>query len=137
MAVKSVARPGQESTTEPQPPYVLRGHGLFEIHREELQYLGAGKWLIPSGSESDKVYEVRVSTARPERQRCECTGFMHHDHCSHLVCAELAHKKSAICDGCGERKYWPELTEVQEEDELLSWYPGDVLCWSCCRHHWA
>jgi hypothetical protein len=134
---QTIARSGQETTTEPQPPYVLRGHSMFELYRDELTYMGGGRWLIPSGSESGKVYEVRVSTTRPERQRCECTGFQHHNHCSHLVAASLAHERSAVCDYCGERKYWQELTEVQEEDELLSWYPGDVLCWSCTRHHWA
>src|SRR4051794_4019738 len=134
MAVKTIARPGHETTTEPQPAYILRGYGLFALYREDLQYIGAGKWLIPSGSTSDKLYEVRVGV---RRLSCECVGFMNHNHCSHVVCAELAHKKSAVCDCCGERKYWAELFEVQEEDELLAWYPGDVLCRSCARRHWA
>ena len=129
--MKSLAHPAHQST-EPQPAYVLRGHGLFELHRDELRYIGAGKWLIPSGSEYSKDYEVRIGSSRhPERSRCECTGYQHHDHCSHLVCATLAHRRSAICDSCGERRWWPELTEVQEEDELLAWFVGDHLCDSC------
>jgi hypothetical protein len=127
-----------QSSTETTPAYVLRGHGLFELRRDELEYVGAGKWLIPSGSQAGKVYEVRVGAPRhPERSRCERVGFQHHNHCSHLICAEIAHRRSAVCDACGERKYWPELTQVHEDDELLAWFPGDVLCRSCVRHHWA
>src|SRR4051794_36170444 len=138
MATTSLPVGRRESTTEPTPDYVWRGHGMFEVHRDELQYLGAGKWLIPSGSTNDKLYEVRVgSPAHPERSRCECLGFQHHNHCSHLICAGIAHRKSAVCDACGERHYWPELQEVLEEDGLLSWWPGDVLCRTCARRHWA
>jgi hypothetical protein len=86
MAVPSVPAPATEAT----PDYVWRRRGLFETYRDELQYLGGGVWLFPSGSESGKLYEVRVGS-RPERNRCECVGFQHHGHCSHLICAELAH----------------------------------------------
>jgi hypothetical protein len=89
------------------PDYVWRGRGLFETYRDEILagYQGGGKWLIPSGTESAKLYEVRVgSPRRPERNRCECAGHHRHGHCSHVVCACLAHKKSAVCDCCGERR---------------------------------
>jgi len=137
VAETSLAQPAHLSTTEPQPGYVLRGLGLFELHRDEILregYQGGGKWLIPSGSESAKLYEVRVGT-RPERNRCECVGFHHHKHCSHVVCASIARKKSALCDCCGERRWWPELTEVQEDHESLTWFPGDLLCAGCLRDH--
>lgn len=124
------------STPEPPPAYVLRGAGLFETYRDELQYIGGGKWLIPSGTESGKTYEVRVGI-RPERNRCECTGFHRHEHCSHVVCATIARKKSALCDCCGERRWWSALTEVQEDHELLAWFPGDRLCATCIPGHWA
>lgn len=138
MIEASVARPGQESTRnpEPTPDYVWRGRGLFEAYREDLEYLGGGRWLVPSGSAAGKVYEVRVGT-RPERNRCECAGFGHHRHCSHVVCAAIASKKSAVCDCCGERRWWSELVEVQEDHELLAWFPGDRLCAGCCPGHWA
>jgi hypothetical protein len=117
---------------------VWRGRGLFEAYREDLAYLGGGKWLVPSGGTVGKLYEVRVgSPRRPNRSSCECVGFQHHDHCSHLVCAELAHRKSAVCDACGERKYWPQLREVHEEDGLLAWFPGDRLCKGCVREYWS
>jgi hypothetical protein len=131
MAETSLAQRAHQSTPEEGPPaYVLRGRGLCETYRDDLQYIGGGKWLIPSGTESGKLYEARVGT-RPERHRCECVGFRHHHHCSHVVCAKLAHRKSRICDGCGERRWWKHLNEVREDDELLSWFPGDVLCSGC------
>jgi hypothetical protein len=133
--------PQSRNTTEPTPAYVLRGAGLFEIYRDELVYLGSGRWFIPSGSGQGKGYIARPGR-RPE---CECQGFSSHKHCSHVACAEIATRKSAVCDECGERCWWPQLRVVEESDELLSWYPGDVLCrecvgagaWSClprCGH---
>jgi hypothetical protein len=139
MGTTSLPATPRESTTEPQPAYVLRGYGLFELHQDQFNYIGAGKWLIPSGTEAGKVYEVRVGSPRhPERSRCECVGYQHHGHCSHLICATLAHRRSAVCDSCGERKYWPELQEVHEEDGLLAWFPGDRLCDFCvAKGVWA
>ncbi len=125
----------QRATTS-TPDYVWRGVGLFTAYCEELAYLGGGRWLVPSGSESGKTYEVRVGT-RPEHNRCECVGFQRHEHCSHLVCAGIARKKSAVCDCCGRRRWWSQLTEVHEDDGLLAWFPGDVLCEDCVPGHWA
>jgi hypothetical protein len=135
----SLAHPAHQSTTELQPAYVPRGLGLFELHRDEILagYQGGGKWLIPSGTESGRVYEVRVGL-RPERNRCECSGHHRYGHCSHVVCASIARKKSAICDCCGERRWWSELSEVQEEHGLLAWFVGDRICADCVRTgHWA
>ncbi len=130
MVNPSVAHPRTLTTPEPTPEYVLRGHGLFELHRDELAYLGAGTWLIPSGSDGSRSYEVRVGV-RPERNRCECVGFQHHGHCSHVICASIAKKKSAICDACGARHYLEALREVHDEDGLTSWLAGDRLCSKC------
>lgn len=125
-------------TPEPTPDYVWRGRGLFEAYRDDLEYLGGGRWLVPSGRAVGKVYEVRVAYTRQARDRCECRGFASHAHCSHVVCASIAAKKSAVCDCCGERRWWRQLTEVQEDDGLLAWFPGDRLCDDCARSgHWA
>ncbi len=132
MIDQSLAHSGHESTTEPTPEYVLRGHGLFELHRDQLAYLGSGTWLIPSGSDGSRSYEVRPGT-RSKFARCECIGFQHHGHCSHIVCATIAKKRSAICDACGERHWHVDLREVFEEDGLTSWHPGDRLCEKCIR----
>ena len=135
MATTTVAHPAPESTTE--PGYVLRGHGLFELHRDELLsgYQGGGRWLVPSGTVADRLYEVRVGVRRPST--CECVGYQHHQHCSHVVAAKLASKKSALCDCCGERHWDREPVEVTEEDGLLSWYEGDRLCRECVPRFWA
>ncbi len=120
---------------EALPAYTLRGLGLFEIHGEEVlaNYQGAGKWIVPSGTIPDLSYEVRVSPMRPDRDRCECTGFQHHGRCSHHVAAQRVARRSAMCDACGSRRWWSEITEVFEDDELLSWYPGDRVCRACIR----
>lgn len=134
MSTTTVAHPAPEST--PQPGYVLRGLGLFELHQDVILegYQGAGRWLIPSGTVADRLYGVRAY-ARPDRSRCECVGFAHHKHCSHIVCATIARKKSAVCDGCGRRFRHRELVEVTEDHESLTWFPGDRLCRRECAHH--
>ena len=98
MTTTRIAHPAHQSTTE--PAYVLRGLGIFELHRDALleSYQGGGRWLVPSGSEGGKVYEVRVGR-RPERNRCECRGFASYGHCSHLVAvpARRGQEAELIC----------------------------------------
>ncbi|PLS85037.1 MAG: hypothetical protein CYG60_14710, partial [Actinobacteria bacterium] len=67
--------PKVQHPSTPEPAYVLRGLGLFELHAGEIlaSYKGGGKYLVPSGTEANGLYEVRVGT-RPERNRCECRG---------------------------------------------------------------
>jgi hypothetical protein len=128
VTTQSLAHPEHETI----PEYVLRGRGLFETYSETIlaDYLGAGVWLIPSGSSSGTVYETRPGTRR-KAARCECRGFYHHHHCSHVEAASLAARKSAVCDSCGVRRWNSDLTEVFEEDESSCWYVGDLLCQSC------
>ncbi len=134
MIDQTIAHPGHQSTTESTPGYVLRGLGLFELHRERILagYQGGGRWLVPSGTDCAKVYEVRTGT-RPERNRCECVGFQHHRHCSHLVCAHRVAELSAVCDGCGRRVWRRGLVEVGPD--CLSFFECDLLCRSCARDH--
>ena len=135
MIDQSLAQPAHETTTEPLPAYVLRGLGLYELHADGIlaAYQGAGRWLVPSGTESGKVYEVRVSALRRDRSLCECVGYVNHRHCSHVVAARRVAVRSAVCDSCGSRCWWSELSEVHEEDGLLAWFPGDRLCRTCVR----
>ena len=125
----------QSLQAEVLPAYHLRGLGLFELHSEDILegYLGAGKYLVPSGTTPDLTYEVRVSPMRPERDKCECQGFAAHGHCSHHVAAQQVARRSAVCDACGSRRWWSKITEVFEDDGLLSWYPGDRVCQACIR----
>lgn len=133
MAKSIIAHPAQESTTEKLPDYVLRGLGIFELHRDDIlaSYQGGGHWIVPSGSVAGKHYEVRTGT-RAERNKCECIGFEHHRHCSHLVAAHRAAKLSAVCDSCGERVWMRGLIEVTDDHESLTWFPGDLLCIAEC-----
>ncbi len=125
-----------EAPPTPEPAYVLRGLGLFELHRDEIlhSYRGAGRYIVPSGTEANGLYEVRVGT-RPERNKCECRGFAGHNHCSHVVAAGRVAKRSAVCDGCGERRWDRQLVEVTEDHDSLTWFVGDRLCGGCLRAH--
>jgi hypothetical protein len=120
----------------PEPGYVLRGLGIFELRGDEIlkSYQGGGRFLVPSGTVANRLYEVRVGT-RPERNRCECRGFASHKHCSHVAAAGRVAKKSAVCDGCGERRWNRELIEVTEDHDSLTWFAGDLLCRGCVRAH--
>ncbi len=132
----TIAHPAHQSTIEPQPGYVLRGLGIYELHRDDIldSYQGGGRYLVPSGTESNTLYEVRVGT-RPERNRCECRGFASHKHCSHIISAQRVARLSGVCDGCGERAWRRELVEVGEDN--LTFFEGDLLCRPCGRAHGA
>ncbi|PLS86574.1 MAG: hypothetical protein CYG60_06495, partial [Actinobacteria bacterium] len=62
--------PEAQRPPTPEPAYVLRGLGLYERHAGEILagYQGGGKFLVPSGTAANGLYEVRVGT-RPERNR--------------------------------------------------------------------
>ncbi|MDP9480880.1 MAG: hypothetical protein M3R38_35320 [Actinomycetota bacterium] len=128
----TIAQPAHPSTPETTPGYVLRGLGIFELRADEILqgYQGGGRWLVPSGTDAGNVYEVRTGT-RPERNRCECRGWAAHGHCSHVVAASRVAKRSAVCDGCGDRRWDRELVEVTEDHDSLTWFPGDLLCRGC------
>ena|SRR5215218_7028498 len=139
MAETTIPQPATRGVEETPPAYVLRGLGLFELHRQDIleSYQGGGRWIVPSGTESGRVYEVRVGV-RPERNRCECQGSQHHNHCSHHVAAQRVARRSSVCDACGVRKWWKDLTEVHEDDGLLAWFPGDRICGDCIKAgHWC
>ncbi len=129
----TIAQPAHPST--PEPAYVLRGLGLYELHAGEILqgYQGGGRYIVPSGTDAI-AYEVRVGT-RPGRNRCECRGWSAHHHCSHLIAAERVAKRSGVCDGCGERRWDRELEEVTEDHDSLSWFVGDRLCGGCLDSH--
>ncbi len=130
------SKPGKGQT--PAPGYVLRGLGMFELRGDEIlaSYQGGGRWLVPSGTEANRLYEVRVGL-RPERNRCECRGFASHKHCSRLVAAERVSKRSGVCDGCGERAWRRDLFEVgpEQAEWSLAFFEGDELCRPCARRH--
>ena len=121
-----------------QEEYLLIAHSVAptarpdtrELRGEEIliSYQGGGRWLVPSGTAANGLYEVRAGV-RPERNRCECRGFASHRHCSHIVAAERVGKRSGVCDGCGERAWRRDLFEVGADH--LTWFEGDELCRTC------
>ncbi len=124
-----------QPTPQPNAPevvleYVLRGLGIAELRGDEIlgSYQGGGRWLVPSGTAANGLYEVRVGV-RPERNRCESRGFASHKHCSHIVAAQRVSKRSGVCDGCGERAWRRDMYEVG--DDHLSFFEGDELCRPC------
>ncbi len=129
-----IADTGAPSTPEMPPAYLLRGLGIFELHRDEIlaSYQGGGRWLVPSATEANRMYEVRVGV-RPERNRCECRGFASHKHCSHIVAAERVARHSAVCDGCGRRAWRRDLFEADGEN--LAAFEGDLFCHPCAIAH--
>ncbi len=119
-----------EAPPTPEPAYVLRGLGIFELRADDIlaSYQGAGRYIVPSGTTANGLYEVRVGV---RRNRCECRGWASHGHCSHVVAASRVAKRSAVCDGCGERRWDRELVEVTEDHDSLTWFVGDHLCGGC------
>ncbi len=123
-----------EAPPTPEPAYVLRGLGIFELRADDIlaSYQGAGRYIVPSGTTANGLYEVRVGV---RRNRCECRGWASHGHCSHVVAASRVAKRSAVCDGCGERRWDRELVEVTEDHDSLTWFVGDRLCGGCLSAH--
>ena len=126
MAKSSLARSGQESTDE----RVEQGRELFREHSVKFRH-ERGTWLVPSVNDSGVgFYEVRLGSV----EVCECTDFKHRgEPCKHVHAAALAQIKSDTCSCCGQRVLGRFLSEVTEDDNLLSWFPGDELCADCIQ----
>ena len=125
MAKSSVARSEHESTDE----RVQRSRELFREHSVQFRH-ERGAWLVPSNDAVIGFYEVRL---RPV-EACECTDFEYRGKpCRHIHAAILAQSKSATCSCCGQRVLDRFLSEVTEEDGLLSWFVGDKLCADCIK----
>ena len=112
---------------------VERGRELYRHHAQDF-VCRDGVWLITSDTVPGRVYEVDVA-----RETCECSDFqIRNVACKHLTAAALAHAKSSPCSCCGSRVLNRFLDEVVEEDELLGWFPGDMICAGCVRAgYWA
>jgi hypothetical protein len=92
-------------------------------------------WLVPSQHDGTSVYEVTLGR---QDEFCECADYEIRDPeggCKHIISATIARAKTATCNGCGDRFRHPELEEVTEDHESLTWFPGDLLCPGCLRRH--
>jgi hypothetical protein len=111
---------------------IRRGRQLFEDHADEIVFLENDIWAVP-GTLTTHLVNVRLS-------RCDCADYEHRGAllCKHQVAASIANAKSRTCSCCSERVLGRFTTEVTEEDGLLSWFVGDVLCAECIRSgYWA
>jgi hypothetical protein len=124
---RSVAHPGTESTTDVR---LERGRQLFEQRWNEIECIGEDAWCVPASHLLDDRCVVRLG----DDPRCECRDFEHRRvFCKHQVAAAVAASKSSPCSCCGHRVLNRSLTEVTEDDELLGWFVGDMLCADCIR----
>jgi hypothetical protein len=129
MASTSLARSGHQSTTEVEhAPRVLRGQRLFREHAAGFLHK-RGTWFVPSEN-GCAYYAVRLGPV----ETCECADYEHRGgRCKHIHAASIAHAESSRCSCCGHRVLNRFLSEVVEEDYLLSWFVGDLLCADCIR----
>jgi hypothetical protein len=128
---ESSAPPAHPSTRE------LRGLALFRDHADEIRFEPVEKvWLVPSQLDGTSVYEVRLGR---NGSVCECRDFeIRGLDCKHIVAAMIARAKTTPSSSCGQRVPWRFVTEVQEDDDLLSWFPGDRICAECIHEgHWV
>jgi hypothetical protein len=125
MANSIIAHPAQEPNTR-----VERGRRLFEERYNEIEHLEGDVWSVPSGNLLTSAYLVRLG----DTPACECKDFEYrHVTCYHQVAAQMAESKSRPCSCSRNRVLGRFLSEVTEDDGLLSWYPGDELCGDCIR----
>jgi hypothetical protein len=129
MDTRSLAQPAPPSTTR-----VQRGRDLYTEHAAEIRFDSADKvWLVPSQHDLTSVYEVVLGR---RGESCECRDFEFRGlACKHILAATIAHAKTATCSGCGDRVRHRDLTEVLEDHESLTWFPGDQLCDPCLHDH--
>jgi hypothetical protein len=81
-----------------------------------------------SATFESRFYAVRLGPV----ETCECPDYEQRGaKCLHVTAAAIARAKSTTCSCCGQRVPWKFVTEVTEDDCLLSWFPGDRLCADC------
>lgn len=131
MTAQSLAQPARTTTPVDR---IAEGRGLYAELGHTFRH-DHGAWIIPSRSVEGKVYEVRLGRI----ERCECPDYQQRGaRCAHVTAATLAESKSRICSCCGQRVLGRFLSEVQEDDELLSWFVGDEICCTCIKDgYWS
>jgi hypothetical protein len=140
MIERSLAHSSTEETTAGDLEHVsgiaqrvLRGQRLFK-ERAAMFLHKRGAWFVPSEN-GIGYYAVRLGPV----ETCECANYEHRGgQCKHIVSASIAHAKSGVCSCCGHRVLNRFLSEVAEDDDLLGWFVGDMLCADCVKAgYWA
>jgi len=120
----------------PQPEPVAnqrksRGEELWAARKAEIVSDPKSRmWTVPSASDSRVSYQVRITGL----DLCECADFSYRrpmGGCIHIWAARKAKEVSTYCECCGNRVPWCKVSEVMEEDGLLSWFVGQRICYSC------
>ncbi len=125
MANTILAGSPQETTTR-----VDRGVEILDERYNEVEHVAGQTWSVPSSSLLVGTYHVCLGDA----PSCECADFTYrHRECKHIAAAQLAESKSRVCSCCNRKVLGRFTTEVSEDDALLSWFPGDVICTDCIR----
>ncbi len=118
-----------ESSASAHQPTDIEGRKLYRERGDEFRH-EHGAWLVPSRTDEDQVYEVCLGPV----ESCECSERTYAgDACPHIAAASMAQAKSSVCSCCGRRVLGRFLSQVTEDDELLSWFVGNVLCADCIR----
>ncbi len=117
-------------TTTRKESRAERALRLYVEHADEIALsFRAGVYRVPSCS-GKAVYTVRLV---PEAY-CSCRDARSGE-CKHILCVRVVRRKTSPCSSCGRRFPHRELTEVTEDHESLSWFPGDRLCGGCFDAH--
>ncbi len=125
MANTSLAGSPQETTTRAE-----RGVEVFEERYNEIEHVGGDTWSVPSSNLLTGTYLVRLG----DNPSCECADYTYRQRtCKHIAAAQLAESKSRVCSCCNRKVFGRFTSEVSEDDGLLSWFVGDVLCADCIR----
>ncbi len=125
MAKSIIAHPGKESTARAD-----RGLEVFEERYNEVEHVAGNMWSVPSSNLLTGTYLVRLG----DNLSCECADYTYrHRECKHIAAAQLAENKSRVCSCCNRKVLGRFTTEVSEDDGLLSWFVGDVICADCIR----
>jgi hypothetical protein len=113
---------------------IAEGRGFYAEFGHTFRH-EHGAWIVPSRTVEGRVYEVRLGPV----EACECKDHEHRGvKCAHIVAASIARAKSRRCSCCGQRVLGRFLSEVTEDDALLSWFVGDELCADCIKEgYWS
>jgi hypothetical protein len=121
-----------DTKTLPQPTTrVARGIALGIARFEQIERTAPWRWSVPSESDVERFYVVDLKTAT-----CPCADRTPAGETDkHVVAARYVKGRTATCAGCRRRIRHRDLTEVLEDHESLTWFVGDLLCYSCLHDH--
>ena len=124
MDTARIAQPAHLDTRE------LRALALAEERFEEIALSHRGSTYNVPSLHGEHGYTVTY-TAREEA--CSCPDWqIRGATCYYVMAAAVVRAKTGICSGCGRRFRQRELVEcVEDNHDDLTYFHGDVVCFSC------